>query len=780
MTTYTKPVAVNALARSVAIVTVSGSPALPDCYSPYLYTVGSGGLVQTSFGTELSNYLLYSQQIGGTDWVLNGSTVTLNDTNAPDGTTTATLIVEDTSNGEHGVYQLITLLSETVYTLQGDFSYDNTDYVALSITDGVSIYVEIMLDLSTGAVQKSYDPTNAGISFGVTPLANGFYRVWSTFNTQASTTFYAKMNLLNSSGTSADYTGNGTSGMYVWGAQIRLGSGACVYLPTTSAAVVTAISAPTGGFSSSAVDGIGGAWLCSYADTLTEVNAGLGTMNAYTLAADTTYTGCTVVSGSPYVIASGGQVLTVSGSPGSALVDVTPAFTGPAWGLQEYNGTLYTLLAAAAEIGELALSSATSGTQSTLAIPMTTPSCFAVSVSGVIGVGGWSPVTLAYGFSAFSYAAGTVNLLAGINQASNTVQTLVSAKRSFTVNQTLTGSGAPSGVAWTPTNEQLFVSDATNNVVTVYNLSGQTLASSQTLTVSGATSIAIIPNAAQALICQPSKNLVTVLNNANNVWTSGSTVAITNPIAVLALSDTSAVVADGAGLSWLTNNSGTWSVTATAALAYTPTALAMDDVGGVYVVGVSGSVATMTAFFSETDVGSLSWTGGAVSVLWRQGQIVVGDNTNSLARVIGLASGSYQQFGSLATPATLLTIGAANESLFLSDQTQSYQCQFGAPYQLVRTESGSAAIYTSSWSQTVLGIGDRPTAAVFDASGNLWVATDNNTVYEINGGGIVSTVVVSQNDGQNQSVPVGLSSLLWNSGHLYGSTCLKGGLVEVQ
>ncbi|MHB8391754.1 MAG: hypothetical protein ACYDBH_19615 [Acidobacteriaceae bacterium] len=585
MTTYTKPVAVNALARSVAVVTVSGSPALPDCYAPSLYTVGSNGLVETTF-----------------------------------------------------------------------------------------------------------------------------------------------------------------SGL-------------------------------TGGFGSSAADGNGGAWLCGYSGNLIDVTSALVTGSSYALPANTTFTGCTVISGSPYIMASGGQAMTVSGG---AIVDVTPAFTGPAWGLQEYNGTLYTLLPAAAEIGELALSSATSGTQSTLAIPMTTPSCFAVSVSGVIGVGGWSPVTLAYGFSAFSYAAGTVNLLAGINQANNTVQTLISTKRNFTVNQTLTGSGAPSGVAWTPTNEQLFVSDATNNVVTVYNLTGQTLASSHTFTVSGATSIAIIPNATQALICQPSKNLVTVLNNANNVWTSGSTVAITNPIAVLALSDTSAVVADGSGVSVLTNNSGTWSVTATAALAYTPTALAMDDVGGVYVVGVSGSTATLSVFFSQTLVGGLSWTGGAVSVLWRQGQIVVGDDTNSVARVIGLASGSYQQFGSLATPATLLTIGAANESLFLSDQTQSYQCQFGAPYQLVRTESGSAAIYTSSWSQTVLGIGDRPTAAVFDASGNLWVATDNNTVYEINGGGIVSTVIVEQNDVQNQSVPVGISSLLWNSGHLYGSTCLKGGLVEVQ
>ena len=556
--------------------------------------------------------------------------------------------------------------------------------------------------------------------------------------------------------------------------------------------------APAGGFGSGAEDYYGDAWLCSTADTLVSTDpapllgisfvigtsalgATTGASNSVVLPPDYSFTGCAVPSGisdAPYMMRSDGRVMTIYAGQ---TTNVEPAFTGPAWGLEAVGSTLYTLLPATSQVGSLALSESLAGTQSLLTAPIAFPSCFAVSSSGVIGVGGQQNNDLAYGFSGFSYAGGTVSLLAGINTANNTVQTLSATNRNYSVKQTLTGSGAPVAVAWTPNLEQLMTVDTTNNVVSVYGLTTGTLALSQSVSLTGGTAIAITPNSSEALVCQPSQNTITVLDNSSNTWSVGQSLAITDPLGIVLTSNTAGAAITGTGVSWLTYTSTAWSIASTSSLSYTPSAIVTDGLGGIYVIGNSGSTGYLSVFFGGVAVGGASWTGSANAILWWQGQIAIADNTSGTLRIFGLIGGQYQQVSTAAMPGTLLAIGMAVESIFLSNQTETYQCQYEQPYTLDRTVIGMVSVYSAgAWTTTMLAVGEKPTAMTFDSSNNLWVAILENTVYEITSSGIASTVVVNQNGKQPQNVPIGISDLLWSGGHLYASTCLAGGLVEVQ
>ena len=534
----------------------------------------------------------------------------------------------------------------------------------------------------------------------------------------------------------------------------------------------------TGGFADGVSDGNGGLWVVGNTGFIADVTASGAVDSGFVTPVNTAFTGVALSSGGvAYAMSSNGTIYAASGSSGATAL--SPSFNTLARGLLASGSTLYTILPTQQSIGTYDLATAASGAVSGT---MTNPSCFAISASGVLGVCGWADSTLMNGFTQFSMSPGTMGMLVGLNTPNNQLMMLMDKNRTWMVQQTIS-INEPDYLAWTPNGEQLFVNSSASGVVQLYNMDVDRFNLAQTFTLSDAGAVVVIPNSLTAFVCQTPLNQITLFNASNNIWASGATIAINGPTDVYALSNTQVFATIAYGFAYINEANQVWSVGASGALSYTPTTITQDEFGILYVTGSSSTTGYLTAIASGVVLGGSSWAGSADDLLWIQGQLCVTDSTNSLVRIFGLINGQFTQMNTAPAPMgspVPIAVTDSGESIFVGGSTMSYQYQFAQPFTLQATQTSTASLYVSGgWNNTALGIGERPSACTFDDSGNLWVATQENNVYEINTGGIVSSQMVPQYGQQPQITPIGLSSLMWNNGHLYATSCLEGGIVEI-
>jgi hypothetical protein len=177
--------------------------------------------------------VLRSEEFDNASWTQNNITVSANNIVAPNGTTTAEKITETVANNEHNALQAVTVASSTAYTLTCYAKKGERNFLALSPTaPGVAnYYTWFNLDIGTIGTNAS------GNTATITNVGNGWYRCSVSRATGASqTTINVKLGISNTDPTSS-YTGDGTSGIYIWGAQLEASSAVTPYIPTTTAAV---------------------------------------------------------------------------------------------------------------------------------------------------------------------------------------------------------------------------------------------------------------------------------------------------------------------------------------------------------------------------------------------------------------------------------------------------------------------------------------------------------------------------------------------------------------
>lgn len=173
------------------------------------------------------NFLLYSEQFESTNWSKVNATVTPNVTAAPDGTMTADKLVENATLNSHAITQStnsagFATVTGQMYTGSVRLKKAERGFAFVGFNGGGILYF-ISVDLTTGAA--SVVSAQTGCTYQVNALANGWWEIGVT------------VTALNATGMPLDirsspdglwanrvYTGDGTSGIYVWGGQVALGT----------------------------------------------------------------------------------------------------------------------------------------------------------------------------------------------------------------------------------------------------------------------------------------------------------------------------------------------------------------------------------------------------------------------------------------------------------------------------------------------------------------------------------------------------------------------------
>ncbi len=210
-----------------------------------IYAVNGAPLVYRSdwqgqqllYATPRTNQLLRSEEFDNASWAKTQVTVTADAIAAPDGTSTADTLVENTAaTVGHFVAQTMSFTAGQNYeasvfgkeTGSGSKRYLSLAWpnTAFGTTTGAAF------DLATGTVTAT---ANSPVT-AIASLGNGWWRCSISKSATVTTTSQIQVRLSNASGTVAPtYTGDGASGMHVFGAQHGTSQGS--YIRTTSAAV---------------------------------------------------------------------------------------------------------------------------------------------------------------------------------------------------------------------------------------------------------------------------------------------------------------------------------------------------------------------------------------------------------------------------------------------------------------------------------------------------------------------------------------------------------------
>lgn len=192
---------------------------------------------------QRTNLLLRSEEFDNAAWTKSRATVTANATTSPDGTADADKLVEDTTaTATHRVFQQA---SKAASSLTRTFSVylkaAERTFARVTVSDNTEVVnARTDVDLSAGTVTAASvagGSTISAASASIAPAGNGWYRVSITATFDATITNPGAFVFICNSLSGISYTGDGISGLFVWGAQWEDGAFATSYIPTVASQV---------------------------------------------------------------------------------------------------------------------------------------------------------------------------------------------------------------------------------------------------------------------------------------------------------------------------------------------------------------------------------------------------------------------------------------------------------------------------------------------------------------------------------------------------------------
>ena len=184
-----------------------------------------------------TNIVPYSEYFETSEWTTPNVVFETNKAISPDGGFNATKFRANSANSTHWASTALTLTSGQDYTFKLYVKSAEYDWVQISLfgTGWVGSTKTITFNASTG----EFGTTDTGITFDSNPMGNGWHEVIIT-NEAASTSGIIRVYPMPSDNATS-YQGDGTSGVYIFGAMLEQGSYATSYIPTYSVSATRAV-----------------------------------------------------------------------------------------------------------------------------------------------------------------------------------------------------------------------------------------------------------------------------------------------------------------------------------------------------------------------------------------------------------------------------------------------------------------------------------------------------------------------------------------------------------
>ena len=206
-----------------------------------------GGCPSLLLEPASTNLVDYSEDLSLWNNGLVGLSISADSTISPDGSLNADLVTEDTSTGAHVVRRTAgpTITATNDYSFSFFVKANGRNVVALSNNAGTAS-ATAFFNLTSGTVLSSTFDSTSMEDYG-----NDWWRITTTLEATGTGDYEVRIYTAIEGDFDFSHTGDGTSGLYIWGLQIEEQSYATSYIPTSGAtATRDAETASTTGLSS--------------------------------------------------------------------------------------------------------------------------------------------------------------------------------------------------------------------------------------------------------------------------------------------------------------------------------------------------------------------------------------------------------------------------------------------------------------------------------------------------------------------------------------------------